>query len=448
MNTGEFTGDWFTGFGIELEYMIVDAATLAVRPIADQVLTRLSQLPPLPATAPAGVTPEAEVPGAEASGPDSGPPMQVERGEVAWSNELALHVIELKTNGPRADLAQVNADFAAAVAEVNEVLRSFGARLMPGAMHPRMLPDQEFRLWPRDDEGIYGTFDRIFDCRGHGWSNLQSMHINLPFASDEQFGPLHAAVRFLLPLLPALSASSPLLEGRVAQHLDERLHTYRGNARRVPSVSGHVIPESVSTRAGYEQLLAGIYRDLSAFDPEGALSYEWVNARGAIARFDRMALEIRVLDAQECPRADLALAWLVTELLHGKAMGHAFDAVDSAWSAPRLAAILAQTIAHGEAALIEDLEFLALWGIRSQRPLEARQVWGEMLQQIEPSRRNAAHWADASMFVHEGPLARRILKRLGIEFEPSGQRQLDAANIDRVYAELCDCLRSNRRFSA
>jgi hypothetical protein len=52
------------------------------------------------------------------------------------------------------------------------------------------------------------------------------------------------------------------------------------------------------------------------------------------------------------------------------------------------------------------------------------------------------------MFVQQGPLARRILERLGIEFESSGQRQLDTANIDRVYAELCDCLRSNRRFSA
>jgi gamma-glutamyl:cysteine ligase YbdK (ATP-grasp superfamily) len=374
--------------------------------------------------------------------------MQVERGEVAWSNELALHVIELKTNGPRPDLARVNADFAAAVAEVNDLLKPFGACLMPGAMHPRMLPDQEFRLWPRDDEGIYGTFDRIFDCRGHGWSNLQSMHINLPFANDEQFGPLHAAVRFLLPLLPALSASSPLLEGRVAQHLDERLHTYRGNARRVPSVSGHVIPESVSTREGYERLLAGIYRDLAPLDPEGALSYEWVNARGAIARFDRMALEIRVLDAQECPRADLALAWLVTEVLQNKALGGAFDAVDSAWPAERLAAILAGTIERADAAPINDLEFLALWGIRSSRPLKAREVWGEMLQQIEPSRRNAAHWADACTFVEQGPLARRILDRLGIDFDHAQQQTLDAASIDTAYTELCGCLASNRRFCA
>ena len=33
-----------------------------------------------------------------------------------------------------------------------------------------------------------------------------------------------------------------------------------------------------------------------------------MNSRGAIARFDRNAIEIRVIDVQECPKADLAIA--------------------------------------------------------------------------------------------------------------------------------------------
>ena len=69
----------FQGFGIELEYMIVDARTLDVRPLCDRAI-------------------EAEL-GEVAS--------DVERGEIAWSNELALHVIELKTNGPAAALEGV-----------------------------------------------------------------------------------------------------------------------------------------------------------------------------------------------------------------------------------------------------------------------------------------------------------------------------------------------------
>src|SRR5690606_11495334 len=57
-----------------------------------------------------------------------------------------------------------------------------------------------------------------------------------------------------------------------------------------------------------ERLLARIYADLAPHDPEGILRHEWVNARGAIARFERMAIEIRVLDVQECPAADVAYA--------------------------------------------------------------------------------------------------------------------------------------------
>ena len=88
------------------------------------------------------------------------------------------------------------------------------------------------------------------------------------------------------------------------------------HARRVPSVSGRVVPEAVFTRPDYErEILGRIYADMAPHDPEGVVRHEWCNARGAIARFDRSAIEIRVLDVQECPRADLAIAALVTAVL-------------------------------------------------------------------------------------------------------------------------------------
>ena len=62
----------FEGYGIELEYMIVDRDTLDVLPVTDRVLEQV-----------AGETVN-----------------EVERGPLGWSNELVLHVIELKTNGP------------------------------------------------------------------------------------------------------------------------------------------------------------------------------------------------------------------------------------------------------------------------------------------------------------------------------------------------------------
>lgn len=65
----------FAGFGVELEYMIVAADSLDVLPIADKLMYGVS-----------------------------GRYEDVERGDLAWSNELVAHVIELKTNGPAARL--------------------------------------------------------------------------------------------------------------------------------------------------------------------------------------------------------------------------------------------------------------------------------------------------------------------------------------------------------
>ncbi len=98
---------------------------------------------------------------------------------------------------------------------INGVLEPLGARLMPSAMHPWMDPHREMVLWPHENSSIYEAFNRIFDCRGHGWANLQAVHLNLPFRGDAEFARLHAAIRVLLPLLPALAASSPFIDGRL-----------------------------------------------------------------------------------------------------------------------------------------------------------------------------------------------------------------------------------------
>ena len=86
---------------------------------------------------------------------------------------------------------------------------------MPTAAHPFMDPMKETKIWPHENNEVYAIYNKIFDCRGHGWSNLQSTHLNLPFYDDEEFAKLHAAVRLVLPILPALCASSPILDGKL-----------------------------------------------------------------------------------------------------------------------------------------------------------------------------------------------------------------------------------------
>ena len=54
---------------------------------------------------------------------------------------------------------------------------------------------------------------------------------------------------------------------------------------------------------------------MARHDPDGVLRDEFLNSRGAIARFGRGSIEVRVIDVQECPRADLAVAVLVEGVL-------------------------------------------------------------------------------------------------------------------------------------
>ncbi len=402
----------FAAFGIEIEYAIVDRASLDVRPLADSILRN-----------------------------DAGELTdELVRGGIGWSNELAAHVLELKTCAPAAELAAAATAFAAEVAEANRRLAAHGARLLPSAMHPWMDPLREFALWPHGNREIYAAFNRIFGCQGHGWSNLQSVHVNLPFAGDEELARLHAAVRVLLPLLPAIAASSPFVEGGATGFLDTRLEVYRENARRVPAMTGAVVPEPVATRAQYEsEILGRLYAELLPLDPEGVLHHEWANARGVIARFERSALEIRVLDTQECPAADCAVAFAVVEVLRAlvaRAEPEQLDRIPT----ESLAALLRDTGRAGGAAEIANA---ALRDVLALPPSarSAGAAWEALIaRDVATAKGAGAHLPALLTILREGPLAARLLRAAGAA--PARE------SLHAVYGQLADCLAENRCFHA
>ncbi len=343
----------FEAVGVEAEYAIVDAATLDVRPLADEILRE-----------------------------EGGAFDDVVRGSVAWSNELVLHILELKTHGPARSFAGLAAAFQESVDRIHGILDPRGARLLPTAMHPWMDPAREMRLWPHGNGEIYAAFDRIFGCRGHGWANLQSVHVNLPFADDGEFGRLHAAVRLLLPILPALAASSPAEEGRLTGACDTRIRHYLANSQKVPSVTGFVLPERVWTRAAYEEkILERIYADMASMDPGGVLRHEWANARGAIARFDRSAIEIRLIDSQECPRADLAVAAAVFGAARALAEERFAPLSDmQAWSGMHLFPTLLDCAQGGSRTSMANEDYVRALGWPGAVPCTAGDLWSHLVE--------------------------------------------------------------------
>jgi gamma-glutamyl:cysteine ligase YbdK (ATP-grasp superfamily) len=391
----------FEATGIELEYVIVDRKTLNVLPICDKLLLDEQEQPVL----------------------------ELDRGPTRWSNELALHVIETKTNGPTASLTPYIDHFQSDIGAINQLLETHDAMLMPTGMHPWMNPLKETKLWPHEQGEIYQQFDRIFDCRGHGWTNLQSMHINLPFANDEEFRKLHLAIRMLLPIMPALSASTPVVGGEVTGVLNNRLRFYGANCRRVPEVTGLVIPENViSEEDYYNSILMPMYKAIHQHDRMGILKHEWLNARGAIARFERMAIEIRILDTQECPAADLLIATTLIETLKQLVAGVWRDPeATHDWEPADLLPIYQKVVTHAENAWISNEEYLSFFDYPENR-CTAGELWQHILE--------SGQFTDPSgieALIARGSLANRIKQRL--EGKRPAREQLC-----EVYRELAHCL--------
>ncbi len=397
--------------GIELEYMVVERDTLRASPTVDQLFK-------------------------DVTGHITG---DVERGDVEWSNELVAHVLELKTAKPTADIPGFRTKFAAEVRAINALLAKRGLMLLPTAAHPLFDPFTETVLWPHDYHDVYELYNRIFDCRGHGWSNLQSVHLNLPFANDEQFGKLHTAIRLLLPIIPALSASSPILDGKPTGFLDARMEAYLHHQERLPQLMGSLIPEAVlSEEEYYREIFAPIGKALAPFDTKGIMDHQFANSRGAIARFDRGAIEIRVVDIQECPGADLAIAQLIVETLKAMVQGRwASQYLQRAWHHNDLLNLFKTVIRRAGGATIKNRDYLLMFGLDSPEAT-ASALWAHIFAEVGGTM-DAGARACITHILQHGCLAHRILARTGPK--PNAQRITD------VYKELAQCLQEDRQLA-
>jgi len=397
--------------GLELEYCVVDAQ-LRPRCLVEQAFRTLR----------------------------GRPTSEVGSRGAGYSNELAAHVFEVKTLRPERSLRRAEAVLTAGLRRFADVLdRDHGARLLPTGMHPFMRP-ADTRLWPRAGGRIYRTYDRLFGIRGHGWLNVQACHVNLPFGTEAQTVALHNATACLLPYLPALAASSPIYEGTIGPFVDNRLAFYRRNQRRFPEITGRVVPEFVTSYADYRRrILRPMYRALAGVRGAEILRHEWLNSRGAIVRFMRSALEIRVLDMQECVQADVAIAAFVRGALRRMTR----DLLEGRLHLPDHATLVrdfAGAVRDGRRARVtaSHLGRLRRTGSPTARDALRRLLHWSHDELPAPERRYLDVVADR---IERGNLSERIrraVRRRGGR-TPRRRRRV----ITRIYEELAECLREN-----
>ncbi|WP_165474792.1 glutamate-cysteine ligase family protein [Legionella nagasakiensis] len=400
----------FSVLGIEIEYMLVDRNTLSVQPKSDLILHTL-----------AGKLVN-----------------EIALDEIAVSNELVMHVLEFKNNGPKAPDTPIANQFQQTILQLQPLLTQHNLQFLPTGAHPWMNPLHETQRWPHGNKSIYQQYDKIFNCQGHGWANLQSMHVNLPFANDEEFCQLHNTIRLLLPLLPALAASTPFLDGKNTGFLDSRLFYYGKNQERIPSISGDIIPEFICSETQYElEILKPMYRDIHAWDPQGILQFEWLNSRGAIAKFASKAVEIRIIDSQECVQADIAIAHAIHAILkywYSQSPIHTKPVCETR----KLKSIYDRSIKEGLSVHIDDMDVLTQWQL-PKRSMSIRDVWSSLIEKASSDLDNASQCALEHILRH-GNLSERILRACGNDFS--------RPTIQHIYRQLGHCLVNNQLFSA
>lgn len=373
------------------------------------------------------------------------PTSDVDLGDVAFSNEIADHVFEVKTPAPTRSLREAEAALVEGVRRFSAVLRSeFGARLLPTGMHPWLDP-RRARLWTRSNSRVYATYARLFDVQTHGWVNVQASHLNLPMGREEEAIAMHNAAVLLIPYLPALAASSAMYDGELQSAVDNRLAWILLHQARIPESQGDIVPEWVESLSEYRRrILSPMYGALDRLPDAGALRHEFFNARGAVFKFSRKALEVRVLDTQECVKMDVAIAVFVRAVLK-----HLSRPVRSGKiTAPDRAPLLADfrtTIRDGSAARVTAPH---LWS--GERDESGRVPVREVLRALLASARRAVPKADAEYLdllepvIERGSLSERIRDRL-LPHVHDDDEFTEAAR--RVYIELADCLESNEPWS-
>lgn len=401
----------FEAFHLATDYHVVDGRSLDVLPIVPEIFS-------------------------SRTGTNAG---EVMRGSMVWDHQVASHMVQVRTLRPALKPVVLHKRQATELRALNELLATRGAMLLPGGAHPWMIPAQEVQLWPLDGADTAKACDRIFGCRTHGWSNAAGSHLQLHFHGEREFTALHAAVRLLLPIIPALSASSPFLDGRSTGFLDARMEAYLHAQEKHPEMMGSLIPEAVfDQEAYYREIYGPIAKVLAGYGTAGVYDHEHANGRGAVPHFDLGLLEINVIDTQEFAGADLAIAEFIMAVLKALVSGRwASTYLQRAWSEHDLLAVFLQVIKDAGNAVIANSDYLLMFGLMKQERMAASKLWQHLFVELygdlsEPCRQHIAH------LLEHGCLASRILRHTG---KKPGHEKLRS-----VFSELSKCLREDRPF--
>ena len=332
---------------------------------------------------------------------------EVPFGGIRVAKELQKHVLELIPATP-GSISLLEENLYHGLCELYRAT-NYEYGFLGLGMHPLLTLDQT-TYWDHDEQEYYQAYDRLFNIRQHGWLNIQALQINYPYESPDDLVTAFNKIRSLIPYLVAVSASSPLVEGKTTSYMDNRLVYYRENQAQIPEICHGVLPEKLDRMDDYVRINQDIYEELKRCRGE-ILCHEWVNSRGVIVRFTRKCLEVKAIDEQECLHSDMAISAFLLVLLRSD--------LELEEEESHLLAMLEDAMRHGVAGMRLELEKLLRIAQKSATIEEMRYL-PVVAKRIE-----------------QGSLA-----------EIMAQRLKEGGEIEPMLAEMAWCLKENRPYYA
>jgi len=235
-----------------------------------------------------------------------------------FGKETSLQTMEIKAKKPFKSPELFEETMQFAVSTLLDFLNTkYGAHLLGTGMHP-LLKLEDTSIWPHSSQDIE-EYRKIFNLKSHSWLNIQSFQLNLPYFNEKNGINLYNTLAHVCAYLPAISASSPIYESQLGPNIDNRLYHYKMMMQEIPSMVGDVVPEHISSFRQFQTEVVNRYsQDLANAGAGKEILYkEWANLRSVIFRFKREAIEIKIMDEQECIKSDVALSCFIRATVRG-----------------------------------------------------------------------------------------------------------------------------------
>lgn len=397
---------------VDLEYMIVDKRNFLPRNIASSILHEL-----------------------ETSDAASGSVFS----SIRVSPTLTQHSLKLSNRRAEGNYHRLETLFVDAIRELNTILENVQAMLMPGSVHPTLLPKRGVSLYDGPSDNPELKLAREIDHKRHAWLNNQCACFRIRYRNEQEFVRTQDALLLLLSKLPALAAASPYLEGDVRESLDTRCHFLSRKHREFPSITGDYIPERVASVDEYKTLILAPMLE-ERIELRKALSNEGIerlNGRAFVPLFSRNKIEVRILGTQEAPSVDLAIMFFLVKVLQQllDLPPSALARAASRSNTRKRKRTLLEVATLGAEAELHGPSLDAIFKL-GRLPVSARNFWSALLEKVSAEQSMDYGFETISFLIEHGPLATRM-KQLGGNFN-------DVVDATRLLAHLASGLTANR----